>query len=355
MLSLVLALLVIKTLQPLQTIPIDAGTDVPSYAYARDAAFEYLATPHGLYRSSRLATSAPQLIAFEGERVHAVAVHDGSLYVAKGAGNEAAHSPSHTLVRSDDGGATFTNIDAALFDCATTPCGYLIPTLLSFDEGRMYVNAGGNVLASDDGGASWKQLYGITFEGTPTAQVCPVKFTLSGSQMFLGGECPLDMAWLHRGTLAANGLQWAEEPRAVTAPELENRNVQFIRDLGNGVIFAGIEGALLKSTDGGTTFRFVIHYPLDAADRYPYIGHMVVARGVMLAGGFDKKNDAGYLAYSADGGETWQDLSSLVGKPYVSLLTVDADGRVLIGLQDRGTFTIAEVVLAEWKKRRAVR
>lgn len=358
MLSLVLGLLVIKSLQPLQTLPIDAGLDVPTYAYARDGEFEYLATPRGLYRSPRLATAAPQLIAFGGEQVHAVAVHGGSLYVAKGAGNEAANSPVHTLVRSDDRGATFTNIDAALLDCALRPCGYLIPTLISFDENRLYVNAGGNVLASADGGASWHQLYGVTSGGRPTAQVCPVKFTLSGNQMFLGGECPLDDAWLHRGTLAADRLRWFEEPRAVTAPELENRNVQFIRDLGNGVLFAGIEGALLKSTDGGTTFRFVIHYPLDAPDRYPYIGHMAVSPRdprVMLVGGFDKKNDVGYLAYSGDGGETWQDLSSLVGEPYVSLLTVDADGRVLIGLQHRGTFTIAEVVLSEWKKRRAVR
>lgn len=355
MLPLILGLLVIRSLQPLQSIPIDAGTNVPAYGYARDAEFEYLATPDGLYRSPRLATIAPQLIAFPGENVHAVAVHEDALYVAKGAGNEAANSPTHTLVRSTDHGATFTNLDAGLLDCALMPCGYLIPTLMAFEADRIYVNAGGNVLASEDDGASWHLLYGLTSGGKPTAQVCPVQFALAGEHMLLGGECPLDDGWISRGLLRESRVEWAHEPQPVTSPELENRNVQFIRDLGDGVVYAGIEGALLKSTDGGETFRFVIHYPLNAEDRYPYIAHMVVTRGVMLVGGFDKKNDVGYLAYSSDGGETWHDKSHLVGKPYVSLLTVDADGRLLIGLQDGRNFRLAEVVLTVARKRRAVR
>lgn len=357
MLSLVLAALVIRSLHPLQTLTIDAGTNVPSYSYARDAEFEYLGTPNGLYRSPRLATTLPERIAFSGEAIHDVAVHDGAVYVAKGTGNEAGTSPQHTLVRSSDHGQTFTNIDAGLLDCALSPCAYLVPTLIGFGPDQLYVNAGGNVLASNDDGSSWRVLYGLTHLGKPTAQVCPVKFERIGASVFLGGECPLDVAWLHRGTLAASLVEWAEQPRAVTTPELENRNVQFIRDV-DGAIYAGIEGALLQSTDGGASFDFVIHYPLEAEDRYPYIAHMVVSSRdprLMVAGGFDKKNDVGYLAYSGDGGATWQDISPMVGKPYVTLLTEDADGRMLVGLQDGGTFTLAEIVLGERVKRRAVR
>ncbi len=358
MLSLVVAALVIKSLQPLQQLPIDSGTEVPTYGYARDAQFEYLATPQGLYRSPRLATSTPQLIAFGGEAVHAVAINDGALYVAKGAVNEAATHPEHTLVRSTDHGATFTNIDAALLDCSLLPCAYLVPTRISFGPDRIYVNAGGNILASADEGASWSQLYGLPSNGKPAAQVCPVKFELTGSKMLLGGECPLDVAWLHRGTLNDNLLEWADEPQPVTAPEMENRNIQFIRHVGDGVVYAGIEGALLKSTDGGESFRYVLHYDLEAPDRYPYLGQFVIVPQdprVMLIGGFDKKNAVGYLAWSRDGGESWQDVSYLVGPAFVSLLTVDAEGRVLIGLQDGARFVLGEVVLGEQSKRRAVR
>lgn len=359
MLSLILAVLVIKSLQPLRQLPIDSGTFIASYDYARDDEFEYLATPNGLYRAPRLAASQPELIAFAGEHVQAVAINEGALYVAKGPGNEAGNSPDHTLVRSTDHGATFVNLDAGLLDCALQPCGYMVVTRIAFGPDQIYVNAGGNVLASDDDGASWHQLHGLQHQGKPTSQLCPVKLAVAGEHMFLGGECPLDVGWLHRGTLAPNLVAWAEEPRAVTVPEMENRNVQFIRVLGDGVVFAGIEGALLKSTDGGATFRFVIHYDLEAPDRYPYIAHMVVSSRdprVMLVGGFDKKNIVGYLAYSGDGGETWQDVSSLVGAPLVTLLAEDADGRVLAGLQDGAQFTLAEVVLGErGVKRRAVR
>lgn len=358
MLSLVIAALVIKSLQPLQQLPIEGTTEVPAYAYARDEQFEYLATPKGLYRAPRLSASQPELIAFPGEAIHAVAVHEGALYVAKGAVNEAATSPEHTFVRSRDHGATFANLDAGLLDCALDPCGYLTITRIAFGPQHIYVNAGGNVLATDDDGATWHVLYGVTHQGKPTAQVCPVKFERSGTQMLMGGECPLDVAWLRRGTLQSNLVEWAEEPRAVVAPEMENRNIQFIRDIGNGVVFAGIEGALLKSTDGGTTFRYVIHYDLEAPDRYPYIGHMVVSSRdprTMLVGGFDKKNAVGYLAFSNDGGETWTDMSHKIGEPFVTLLIEDRDGRVVVGMQDAAKFALAEVVLGERVKRRAVR
>lgn len=358
MLSLVVAALVIKSLQPLQQLPIDSGTEVPTYGYARDGQFEYLATPQGLYRAPRLATSTPQLIAFGGEAVHAVAVHEGALYVAKGAVNEAATHPEHTFVRSTDRGATFTNLDAGLLDCSLLPCAYLVPTRLAFGPGRIYVNAGGNILVTENDGASWHQLYGLPANGKPAAQVCPVKFELTGTRMLLGGECPLDVAWLHRGMLKENLVEWADEPLPVTAPEMENRNIQFIRHVGNDVVYAGIEGALLKSTDGGASFRYVLHYDLEAPDRYPYLGQFVIVPQdprVMLIGGFDKKNAVGYLAWSRDGGESWQDVSYLVGPAFVSLLTVDADGRVLIGLQDGAGFVLSEVVLSEHVKRRAVR
>src|SRR5688500_7542115 len=124
MLSLLLAVLVIKSLQPLHTITVEVP-DPPTYAYAADDQFEYLPTPNGLYRAPRRATSTPHRIAFAGENVHAVAVHEGALYVAKGEGNEASQSAAHTLVKSTDHGATFTNIDAGLLDCALQPCGYM--------------------------------------------------------------------------------------------------------------------------------------------------------------------------------------------------------------------------------------
>ena len=291
MLSLAVAALVLKTLQQ---VPVPPEQDhIRVTPYARDAEFEYLGTPDGLYRAPRLATGPMERIAFAGEIVTALAVSDGVLYAAKGRENYAVW-PERTLLRSRDRGTTFEPIDQGLYHCiAGVECGYLVPTQIVPDGDRLFIEAGGNLLVSADEGLSWSHLVGTPNEGKPTPMSCPITFERAGETMLIGGECPLDFGFIRAGRLRPDRLGWSEEPRLVDAPEMENRNVQFIRHLGGGVVYAGIEGAVLKSTDGGATFRYVLHYPLEAEDRYPYIGHLVSARGVMLVGGFDKKNDVG--------------------------------------------------------------
>lgn len=329
-------------------------------AYARDDQFEYLATPNGLYRAPRLANGPLQLIAFAGESVNAVAVDaDGDLYAGRGLPFFAVW-PEKTLLRSRDHGATFEAISEGLHDCIVeTECGYLVPDQISFAPGRLFVSAGGNVLASADEGASWSILVGVSSDGKPASQTCPSTYERIGEQLLVGGECPLDDGYIRGGTLRADLLGWASEPHDVVTPELENRNVQFIRDLGDGVVYAGIEGALLKSTDGGISFRFVIHYPIEATDRYPYITHLVRSSrhpSLLVVSGFDKANLAGYLAYSPDNGESWTDVSALVaGSTNVAFISEDADGRLLVGAHDGETLKLAELVTEDVKKRRSVR
>ena len=355
MLSLLLiAQLSLKSLEPFVQIPIASHLDPTHLEYAHDAQFEYLATPAGLYRAP-LAGGPLQRIAFDDAQIHAVAVDDGALYVLKGNGSSNT-SPDHTLLRSTDHGATFTPIDAGLLDCAGEECRYLVANRIAFGPQHLFVNAGGNVLATADDGATWSLLHGLPYNGKPTSQICPVQFERSGERMILGGECPLDIAWLHAGTLRPDLLDWAVEPQPVVTPELENRNVQFIRDLGNGVVFAGIEGALLKSIDGGASFVFIIHHAIEDAVAYPYVGHLVRSSRdpeLLVAGGFDKKDNDGYLVWSEDGGATWRDASAMVGASYVVLLAEDADGRMIIGLQHGDRITLAEVVLGARGKRRA--
>jgi photosystem II stability/assembly factor-like uncharacterized protein len=361
MLSLLAAALVIKSLQPLQELPLpDEKDHIRVASYARDDSFEYLGTPDGLYRAPRLATGTPEKIAFAGENVTAVATHEGTLYVAKGRSNYAVW-PQHTLLRSRDRGATFEPIDVEFYFCiANIECGYLVPEQIRAEGDRLFVEAGGNLLVSANDGATWEQLWGEKWQGRFTSMSCPITFERVGETMLIGGECPLDWGFIRSGRLRPDLLGWISPSlENVKAPEMENRNVQFIRHIGNNVVYAGIEGALMKSTDGGVTFRYVVHYPLEAHDRYPYIGHMVVSTRdpqLMVIGGFDKKNLTGYLAYSNDGGETWQDVSPMVGEPYVVMLAEDAGGRILIGIDGGVKLTLAEIVFGgATPKRRAVR
>lgn len=349
MLPLVLAAAV--SLTPLQTIPVTtSGT-----AYARDAQHEYLATGAGVFRAPRIATGPLQQLTTEA--ANGVTVDGDTLYVLRSWPE--ATSPAPTLLRSRDGGATFeTNADE-LRDCSLEPwthrCDYLVPQRLAIGDGRMFLEASGNLLVAKQGTTDWKVLIGSTVNGKPAAQMCPIAHERIGTRIIAGSECPLDIAWIGSGVLNEDLLDWSVpfSQRGTITPPLSNRMIQFVKHIGGDVVYAGAEGALLKSTDGGRSFRFVVYHSIaeqfgyltpPAVPRYPYIQQLVVSSrqpGLVVAGGFDKASQsAAYLAYSTNGGETWRDVSELVSGRLVSLLAEDADGRILVGVTD-GILTAA--------------
>jgi hypothetical protein len=90
--------------------------------------------------------------------VSAIAVDADMLYVSFGLAN-AGVSANHTLHRSNDRGASFTPVDEGLLDCSGQPCGYLSVRQIETAPGRLFVEAGGNILVSDDDGATWNLLF----------------------------------------------------------------------------------------------------------------------------------------------------------------------------------------------------
>lgn len=351
MLPLILAATVATSLQPLREIPMAVETNIPRLVYARAGEVEYLGTPKGL-----LVSDPANPVLFDGESINAIAFDDGgTMYVSKGLENYAVW-PEHTLVRSHDRGRTFESADAGLFDCIVpSECGYLVPRRISIADDRIFASAGGNIIVSGDDGATWNVLVGVTSDGKPASQTCPTTYERIGERLLYGGECPLDFGYLARGTLRSDLLAWTSEPARLTSPDMENRNVQFIRDAGNGVVFAGVEGAILKSTDSGETFRYVLHFDL-SAQRYPYISEIAITSRAIVAGGFDKANQVAWLAYSTDRGESWIDLSALVAHAStVSMIAEDRHGRVLVGTYEQNKFVISELVLVTVPKRRSVR
>jgi len=212
---------------------------------------------------------------------------------------------------------------------------------------RLYTNAGGgqNVLASNDGGAHWRVLTGFFDQDICTHPA----FEIVGDRLLVGGECPLDFAFLRAYQLAADGVSLASrDALPVALPELENRNVQFIQATGAQRVFAGVEGGLLRSEDGGKSFKFVIRHPLSGGGNYPYIRHLLALAGkpdTLVAGGFDKATQKPYLAWSKDGGTTWTDLSALLpgyvrnlddgSVAAVTAIAEDPQGRVLVAVDEK--------------------
>lgn len=245
--------------------------------------------------------------------------------------------------------ASFIPRDQDLRTCNPYFCETLSMQDLKQAGDRLYSNAGGgnNLLTSKDKGNTWQVI-----RGSKDSQMCyPTKFHVIGDRVLVGGECPLDFAFVEAYRLTKDGGALASEDKLpITLPEMENRNVQFIESVPeSSMVFVGVEGGLLRSTDNGNSFKFVIHEPLSGGKGYPYIGAFLPLKGnpgTIVVGGFDKMHGRPYLAWTRDSGASWTDISRLVpgyasqdqdeySTPSVSALAQDPDGRIIVVTNER--------------------
>lgn len=252
----------------------------------------------------------------------------------------------HSLCALDAQGTTFVPKDQALRVCNQYYCSTLWMTDLKMSGNRMFTNAGAglNVFVSDDKAANWRVLLGDFDEMT----CYHASFLVVGDRLLAGGECPLDDAYLRAYQLTSDGARLAStEPLPLTVPELENRNIQFIETVaGTSRVFVGTEGGLLRSDDGGKSFKFVVHHPLSGSPIYPYISQFLSPANkpnMIVVGGFDKANAKPYLAWSADGGDKWTDLSAMLPGylratgGQVTALAEDPQGRLYVVVNEEET------------------
>jgi hypothetical protein len=316
-------------------------TDVPyitfDSAMVRDGASSFVATPGGVYRLPSVVRGGAEatVAAFPRQLIHNLYVHDGELYVMKEGKENRGPATDHSFLRSSDGGQTFVPLDQGLEACLGEWCAFMTPTEAIFRDGAIILNAGSNVVATADDGASWTPLIG---ELTPAACYHPT-LAIAGSRLLVGGECPLDTAYIRHGLLSDNSLQYSNEVEAIT-PALENRNVQFIRRVRESdTLISGIEGAILRSSDQGLSFDFAFRQPIES-EQYVYFTTFLAPRAksnLLLIGGFDKGNSTAALMVSFDDGVSWKDRTQLLRfDDYLFdalvFLHEDGEGRILAGL-----------------------
>lgn len=361
----------ILTAVPLITLsyppPQLAGSDFGNVVF--NERFAFLGTDGGLYRVPLPLTGASRAtrVAFESTPVTGLAAAEGVLYATLDISHPTGvGATKRSLLKSLDDGVTWTPIDQGLEECLGGVCGFLQSSQIEAVAGRLFVNAGGNVLVSGDEGASWSVLFGASSTGKPQSQACyDPAFALVGQRLLLGGECPLDTAYVRAGTLRPDMLGWLSAPASAVTPPLENRNVQFLRQRGaTREVYAGIEGALLLSDDAGDSYRFLLFFDGEAP-KYPYITHILFPSrnpSAIVIGGFDKAAGGPYLAVSLDSGLTWTDRSDLLpgaGQTQWSLtkLAEMPDARILVGAEDdqAGMLHLSELRFASPPRRRAAR
>ncbi|NHZ80530.1 hypothetical protein F2P44_14790 [Massilia sp. CCM 8695] len=186
--------------------------------------------------------------------------------------------------------------------------------------------------------------------GTMDSMSCTHQaFEVVGGLLLTGGECPLDMAYVRAYAMNADNSALASKvPVPISVPELENRNVHLITTLGKSErVFIGVEGGLLRSDDSGKSYKFVLKQPLSGGTgNYPYITRLLSPAGkpnVIVAAGFDKAKGFPYLAWSADNGDKWTDLSPLLpgykrttadATSEVTSIAEDAQGRILVTVNE---------------------
>jgi hypothetical protein len=307
-----------------------------------DDSFAYLAIPGGLYRTPLplSSQSAFKLIGFQNTNIFHLYVHQSSLYVLKeSVANQGDSATDHSILRSDDHGSTFVPMDGALQECGSGFCEFLSASEALFVGKSMIINAGfNNLLITDNNGGSWTPLIGGFHRGTCAAQ----PFELIDHRLVIGGEC-LDTGFIKSGILSSDMRGWEQPPNACGSPEMNLRGVLTIRNKPNSAdVYAGVYGGLLKSTDSGQNFRFVISYPIFGST-YPYVRTLFFpshAPNVIVAAGYDVNRL--FLAYSKDNGETWLDISSatqpFIGVPdslsstSVDFIKEDQNGNIFAGV-----------------------
>lgn len=251
----------------------------------------------------------------------------------------------HHLCEANDDGTAFLPKDAGLKTCNEFFCDVPWITDLKLVGTRLLSNAGGgeNVLLSEDKGSTWKVL-----NGSFGSMACyHPSFEVIGDRLLVGGECPLDSAYLRSYQLTADGSKLASAtPLSMDLPDLQNRNIQFIESVaGTKRVFVGVEGGLLRSDDSGKSFKFVIHEEIMSENKsYPYIWKFLSPAGkpdVLIVAGFDKVARKPYLAWSANGGDTWTNLSSMLPQPansdltgQVTALAEGPNGEILVTVND---------------------
>jgi hypothetical protein len=333
-------------LQPILALPDDRQAEKAFIRF--DDLYAYIATTSAIWRIDKTfdSSSAKLLLKAGTGDIQNLYVESDGLYLLKNRGKD-----GHTFLRSRDQGSTFDALDGGLLVDESGVKAALAPTIMIRDASSIIINAGGgiNVLVSVDDTLSWKLL-----RGSFATQICyPGKLLRLGRDLVLGGECPLDSAYLMKGKLSQDMTRWVSPPKSVAPNDISNRNVQFINMIdGWSMLFAGVEGGLLSSDNNGSNWKWSLKMEANEA-KYPYIQHCIrypAVKDAALIGGYDKANDAEpFLAVTADRGISWIDCSNSlqsIGRPVreVQDIAISPNGAVLVATFDTKQ---SEIVICE--------
>lgn len=237
---------------------------------------------------------------------------DDTIYTATNSG----------LFKSNDGGASWTLAADAMSN-------HTISSVIEDEKGNLYAAAFDgyttySIFRSTDSGVTWSSILSSTEIGIGPLIVDKADnlFIGTGNSIY---KCGTDGSNL---TEASNGLVLIPGLYAGTAP---TQVVQTFNIDADGNVYAGTQGGIFKSSDGGA------HWALIGLDRQRVQAIVFDSNGQMYAGTGDGDYDPGYV-YRRDGTSSdFVQVRSQLSQT-VQAMTVDANGNVNAGTYETGVF-----------------
>ena len=228
--------------------------------------------------------------------------------------------------KTTDGGDTWVNLSVG--------AGETIKTVNFIDANTGFVLGYYNQWAkTTDGGATWTPMLdwpNVSFWGIALPEMN--KIIMTG---YIGGEMTIS---------TDAGATWSYPDNYATGAVGALYECEFI-DADNGMI-AGSYGYMGRTTDGGSTFDYVVN-PLDTILNKTYNALHYVDADTILAGG-----STGYIVKSVDGGLTWDWIKNDGGGtstiydfwPISStqVIATASSGKILLSNATLDTFTLAK-------------
>ena len=318
---------------------------------ATTSKFLYAGTTDGIYRLDLSVEMHNnefvwEFLGFEGELVNSIyidpafpkIIHVG-LYVN---GPINSYGEPHSLYKSNNGGETWKPIDEGIERVEPTGFGtediYIPNTRLTIccitgepgDPQILYATSFACIFKSTNGGYSWNLIWGdpcLNGNGIHTLIIDP----LNPECLWAGGEGSIYFAIIIKST--DGGYNWD-----FVTPWMGGDNACYtlaVHPLDSNTVYAGMEGKLAKTTDGGETWGFVLSPP-----EHPYIRGLVInplEPNRIYAGGANNSPSAPLRIWgSNNNGQSWSCCSDDQAE-MVRTIVLDSDDPDVLYIGTKGT------------------
>ena len=294
----------------------------------------YVATTTGLYKVQAGSVDGDfEPIGFANQNVEALELLDNGQLIVSVYDKSGETPPA--LFRSDDDGQNWIEINSnfggttteTVFDLEVHPDGHLL-----------YATGYSVVARSADAGVTWQPIFG-DWGGFATG-LSVVEVNPADEGLWAGGQGAIENGFLLHST--DGGTTWERWDDLVENPTVV-KEITFSEEDADE-IFTGFEGALLKTEDGGSNWKTLIH---SEETRFFFgisIGEHNPER--VYAGGWVKTPDPQplLLFISDDGGTSWQEVR-YNPEDYGGILEMhrkeeDGNDVLILGLDKGGVYEV---------------